>query len=75
MIKDEKTKVKALDRTQPTRPMKPGQGRMMTHDDGRNGGSLVEELNIASGEAHDEIRRRQDGDDVMAFPARDLRAP
>ena len=34
---DEKTQCQALDRTQPSLPMKPGRGRTMTHDYKRNG--------------------------------------
>jgi len=33
---DEKTQCQALDRTQPSLPMKPGRGRTMTHDYKRN---------------------------------------
>src|SRR5690606_34080002 len=34
---DEKTQVQALDRTQPSLPIKPGRGQTMTHDYKRNG--------------------------------------
>jgi transposase len=34
---DEKTQCQALDRTQPSLPMKPGRAGTMTHDDKRNG--------------------------------------
>jgi hypothetical protein len=34
---DEKTQCQALDRTQPSLPLKPGRGRTMTHDYKRNG--------------------------------------
>jgi hypothetical protein len=34
---DEKTQIQALDRTQPTLPMKPGKAARMTHDYQRNG--------------------------------------
>jgi hypothetical protein len=34
---DEKTQIQALDRTQPTLPMKPGKAQRMTHDYKRNG--------------------------------------
>ncbi len=48
---DEKTQIQALDRTQPTLPMKPGKAARMTHDYKRNGTtSLYAALEIASGE-------------------------
>ena len=48
---DEKTQIRALDRTQPTLPMKPGKAQRMTHDYKRNGAtSLYAALEIASGE-------------------------
>jgi transposase len=48
---DEKTQIQALDRTQPTLPMKPGKAQRMTHDYKRNGTtSLYAALEIASGE-------------------------
>jgi transposase len=48
---DEKTQIQALDRTQPTLPMKRGKAARMTHDYKRNGTtSLYAALEIASGE-------------------------
>lgn len=48
---DEKTQIQALDRTQPTLPMKPGKAQRMTHDYRRNGTtSLYAALEIATGE-------------------------
>ena len=48
---DEKTQIQALDRTQPTLPMKPGKAQRMTHDYKRNGTtSLYAALEIATGE-------------------------
>jgi transposase len=48
---DEKTQIQALDRTQPTLPMKRGKAQRMTHDYKRNGTtSLYAALEIASGE-------------------------
>jgi hypothetical protein len=48
---DEKTQIQALDRTQPTLPMKPGKAARMTHDYKRNGTtSLYAALRIATGE-------------------------
>ncbi len=47
----EKTQIQALDRTQPTLPMKPGKAQRMTHDYKRNGTtSLYAALEIATGE-------------------------
>ena len=48
---DEKTQIQALDRTQPTLPIKPGKAQRMTHDYKRNGTtSLYAALEIGSGE-------------------------
>ena len=48
---DEKRQIQALDRTQPTLPMKPGKAARMTHDSKRSGTtSLSAALEIASGE-------------------------
>ena len=48
---DEKTQIQALDRTQPTLPIKPGKAARMTHDDKRNGTtSLYAALEVATGE-------------------------
>ncbi len=45
---DEKTQVQALDRTQPSLPMKPGRAGTMTHDDKRHGTvDLFAALNVA----------------------------
>jgi transposase len=47
---DEKTQIQALDRTQPTLPIKPGKQARMTHDYKRNGTtSLYAALEIATG--------------------------
>jgi transposase len=47
---DEKTQIQALDRTQPTLPMRPGKAARMTHDYKRNGTtSLYAALEIATG--------------------------
>src|SRR5215203_2742171 len=65
---DEKTQVQALDRTQPSLPLKPGRGRTMTHDYRRNGTvDLFAALNIATGEVLHDTRRRHAGADVLAF--------
>ncbi len=48
---DEKTQIQALDRTQPTLPMKKGRAGTMTHDYKRNGTTtLFAALDMASGE-------------------------
>ena len=48
---DEKTQVQALDRTQPSLPMKPGRAGTMTHDYKRHGTTdLFAAMNIATGE-------------------------
>ena len=65
---DEKTQVQALDRTQPSLPMKPGRGRTMTHDYRRHGTvDLFAALNVATGEVLTQTRRKHTGDDVLAF--------
>lgn len=47
---DEKSQIQALDRTQPSLPMKPGRGGTMTHDYKRNGTtSLFAALNVLDG--------------------------
>lgn len=48
---DEKTQTQALDRTQPSLPLKPGRAGTMTHDYKRNGTTdLFAALNVATGE-------------------------
>lgn len=65
---DEKTQVQALDRTQPSLPMKPGRARTMTHDYKRNGTvDLFAALNIETGEVLYDTRKRHAGSDVLAF--------
>jgi transposase len=65
---DEKTQVQALDRTQPSLPLKPGRAGTMTHDYKRNGTTdLFAALNVATGEVLTECRERHTGDDVLAF--------
>ena len=47
---DEKTQCQALDRTQPSLPMKPGRAETMTHDYKRHGTvDLFAAMNIATG--------------------------
>ena len=47
---DEKTQIQALDRTQPSLPMKPGRAGTMTHDYKRNGTTtLFAALDVMTG--------------------------
>ncbi len=65
---DEKTQCQALDRTQPSLPMKPGRAGTMTHDYKRNGTiDLFAAMNLASGEVLHDIRSSHTGRDVLAF--------
>jgi transposase len=65
---DEKTQCQALDRTQPSLPLKPGRGRTMTHDYKRNGTiDLFAALNVGTGEVLHQTRRRHTANDVLAF--------
>ena len=65
---DEKTQVQALDRTQPSLPMKPGRARTMTHDYRRHGTvDLFAAMNVATGEVLTQTRKKHTGDDVLAF--------
>jgi len=65
---DEKTQVQALDRTQPSLPLKPGRARTMTHDYKRNGTvDLFAALNVGTGEVLHLTRRRHTANDVLAF--------
>ena len=65
---DEKTQVQALDRTQPSLPLKPGRAGTMTHDYKRHGTTdLFAALNVATGEVLYDCRQRHTGADVLAF--------
>jgi transposase len=65
---DEKTQCQALDRTQPSLPLKPGRARTMTHDYKRNGTiDLFAALNVATGEVLHRTRNRHASTDVLAF--------
>jgi len=65
---DEKTQCQALDRTQPSLPMKPGRAGTMTHDYKRNGTTdLFAALNVATGEVLYDCRKTHTGADVLAF--------
>ena len=65
---DEKTQVQALDRTQPSLPMKPGRGGTMTHDYKRHGTTdLFAAMNMATGEVLYDTKKRHTAADVLAF--------
>ncbi len=65
---DEKTQCQALDRTQPSLPMKRGRGASMTHDYKRHGTiDLFAAMNIATGQVHTHLRQGHTGADVLAF--------
>src|SRR5271157_1646692 len=65
---DEKTQVQALDRTQPSLPMKSGRAGTMTHDYKRHGTTdLFAALNVKSGEVLYDTRRSHAASDVLAF--------
>ena len=58
----------ALDRTQPSLPMKPGRAGTMTHDYKRNGTiDLFAALNVATGEVLTDLRKGHTGADVLRF--------
>jgi transposase len=57
MCVDEKTSIQALDRTQPSLPMRPGQVERRTHDYKRNGVTdLFAALNLATGQVVHQTR-------------------
>jgi DDE superfamily endonuclease len=65
---DEKTQCQALDRTQPSLPMKPGRAGTMTHDYKRNGTiDLFAAMNVATGQVLTDLRKEHTGADVLAF--------
>jgi transposase len=65
---DEKTQVQALDRTQPSLPMKKGRAGTMTHDYRRNGTTdLFAAMNVATGEVLYDTRKTHTAKDVLAF--------
>jgi transposase len=65
---DEKTQVQALDRTQPSLPLRPGRAGTMTHDYKRNGTvDLFAALDIRTGEVITDCRKRHTSADVLAF--------
>jgi transposase len=65
---DERTQCQALDRTQPSLPMKRGRGGSMTHDYKRNGTTdLFAALNIGTGEVIYDCKKSHTGKDVLSF--------
>ena len=65
---DEKTQCQALDRTQPSLPMKRGRAGTMTHDYKRHGTTdLFAALNIATGQVLYDTRKKHTAKDVVAF--------
>src|SRR5438552_18926786 len=65
---DEKTKCKALDRTQPSLPLKPGRAGTMTHDYKRNGTiDLFAAMDLTTGQVLTEFRKTHKGADVLRF--------
>jgi transposase len=65
---DEKTQCQALDRTQPSLPMKRGRAGTMTHDYKRNGTiDLFAAMNLATGQVLTELRKGHAGAEVLRF--------
>src|SRR5271155_3551648 len=65
---DEKTQVQALDRTQPSLPMKPGRAGTMTHDYKRHGTiDLFAAMNIKTGEVLYDTKKSHTAADVLSF--------
>ena len=65
---DEKTQCQALDRTQPSLPMKPGRAGTMTHDYKRHGTiDVFAAMNVANGEVLTDLRTGHTGADVLRF--------
>jgi transposase len=65
---DEKTQVQALDRTQPSLPMKKGRGTTLTHDYKRHGTTdLFAAMNVATGEVLFDTKKSHKSADVLAF--------
>jgi transposase len=65
---DEKAQCQALDRTQPSLPMKRGRAGTMTHDYKRHGTiDLFAAMNIGTGQVLTHLRKGHAGADVLAF--------
>jgi transposase len=65
---DEKSQIQALDRTQPSLPMKKGRGKTMTHDYKRNGTTtLFAALDTATGEVYHLCQQRHRHQEWLKF--------
>lgn len=65
---DEKTQVQALDRTQPSLPLKRGKGQTRTHDYKRHGTlDLFAAMDLATGKVTTQLRQHHTQADVLAF--------
>ena len=65
---DEKTQVQALERTQPSLPLKRGRAQTCTHDYKRNGTvDVFAGMDLASGKVRTQLRQRHAAADVLAF--------
>ncbi len=65
---DERTQVQALDRTQPSVPMKKGRGSTITHNYKRHGTTdLFAALNVATGKVLYDTRDSHAAQDVLSF--------
>lgn len=65
---NEKTQVQALDRTQPSLPLRPGRGGSLTHDYKRNGTTDVfAALNVGTGDVIFDCKDRHTAKDVLSF--------
>ena len=65
---DEKTQVQALDRTQPSLPMKKGRGKTMTHDYKRHGTTdLFAAMNMATGQVLYDTKDAHSAKEVVNF--------
>jgi len=65
---DEKSQIQALDRTQPTLPMRPGQAERRTYDYKRHGTtSLFAALDVATGKIIGELHRRHRSTEFRKF--------
>jgi transposase len=65
---DEKSQIQALDRTQPSLPMKKGRAGTMTHDYKRNGlVTLFAALSVATGQVMHRVAARHRHEEFLAF--------
>lgn len=65
---DEKSQIQALDRTQPSLPMKPGRGQTMTHDYKRSGTtSLFAAMNVLDGSIISQCHKRHRHQEWIKF--------